>query len=144
MKHLARAAGLLPFVAGIVALGFSVACSSTPTQGDPSWRLVPLADVTKVAGEWDGVLKKDRNVLPGTVHLMIRENGTYLFTGQHAGTVAVGSGFLESRDGRLVGDTDRRAVTLALYDHNGKAIMWVDATNRETGERYHGQFTKVK
>ena len=103
-----------------------------------------MTDVATVVGEWDGILKKDHNVLPGTVHLMIRENGTYLFTGQHAGTVAVGSGFLESRDGRLDGDTDRRAITLVLYDHYGKAIMWVDATNRETGERYQGQFNKVE
>lgn len=144
MKQLAKAAGLLHVCAGLFVLGILTGCSSGPVQGDPSWRLVPVTDVASVVGEWEGVVKKERNVLPGSVHLMIRENGTYLFTGQHAGTVAVGSGFLESRDGRLIGNTDRRAVTLSLYDHKGKAVLHVDSTNHETGERFHGEFTKIE
>jgi hypothetical protein len=143
MKHFAQAAGLIRIYAGVVAVGILMGCSSTPVQGDSSWRLVPLADVKQVVGEWDGNLRKEGNVLPVSIQLRIRENGAYLFTGQHAGTVAVGSGFLESRDGRLRGDTDRRTIMFALYDHNGNAILWVDATN-QAGERYHGQFTKVK
>ena len=143
IKHFAQAADLIRICASVFAIGILIGCSSTPVQGDPSWKLVPLADVKQVVGEWDGNLRKEGNVLPGSIHLSIRENGTYLFSGQHAGTVAVGSGFLESRDGRLRGDTDRRTIMFALYDHNGNAILWVDATN-QAGDRYHGQFTQAK
>jgi hypothetical protein len=58
--------------------------------------------------------------------------------------VAVGSGDLEARDGRLVGDTENRAVTFTLYDHKGKAVVLVESINHATGERYRGEFTKVK
>ena len=130
MKHFAPAAGLIRICAGVFAVCILMGCSSTPVQGDPSWRLVPIDDVKQVVGEWDGHLRKKGNVLPVSIQLRIRENGTYLFTGQHAGTVAVGAGFLEFRDGRLRGDTDRRIIMFALYDHNGHAIIWVDATNQ--------------
>ena len=83
-------------------------------------------------------------LLPGTVRLMIRENGTYLFVGQDAMKSAVGSGFLDIRDGRLIGETDRRAVTVTLYDHKGTPILHADSINYQTGDRYHGQFKRVK
>jgi hypothetical protein len=136
MKHFAQAAGLIRICAGVFAVGILIGCSST-VQGDPSWRLVPLADVKQVVGEWDGNLRIERNVLPGSIHLRIRENGTYLFTGQHAGTVAVGSGFLESRDGQLNWRYRSSHYHVALYyDHNGNAILWGrDQPSRRTVSR---------
>ena len=91
------------------------------------------------------LVKKDHASLPeGSVRLMIRANGTYLFAGQTASRAAVGSGDLETRDGRLVGDTEKRAVTFTLYDHKGKAVVLVESIIHETGERYRGEFTKVQ
>jgi hypothetical protein len=98
-----------------------------------------------VVGEWEGLVKKDHATLPeGSVRLMIRANSTYLFAGQTATTAGVGSGDLEARDGRLVGDTEKRAVTFTLYDHKGKAILYVESTNRETGARLRGEFTRAQ
>jgi hypothetical protein len=74
---------------------------------------------------------------------MIRPNNTYLFAGQSISNMAVGTGDLEARDGRLIGETERRAVTFTLYDHKGKAVILVESTNHETRERYRGEFTKV-
>lgn len=144
MKEFAKTARWLPVCAGIFLMGSFMGCSGGPSPGDTSWTLVPMNDVAIVVGDWDGTVKKERTVIPGTVHLMIRENGTYLFAGQHIAEVAVGSGSLEARDGRLIGETDRRAVTLSLYDHNGKQVIISESINRETGARYHGQFTKVQ
>ena len=97
-----------------------------------------------VAGEWEGLIKKDKATFAeGSVRLIVRSNNTYLFVGQTASKVAVGSGDLEMQDGRLLGNTDRRAVTFSLYDRKGSPVVLVEATNHETGERYRGELTKV-
>ena len=45
--------------------------------------------------------------------------------------------------GETAGNTDRRAVSFTLYDHKGNAVVLVEATNHDTGERYRGELTKV-
>lgn len=145
MNHLAKTAGLLQIYTGLLFLGILTGCSSGPVQGDPSWTLVPITDLNMVVGEWEGTVKKERATFAGgSVRLMIRENGTYLFVGQNVQEVAVGTGFLELRDGRLIGDTERRAVMFSLYDHKGKTALHVEAKNLETQTRYHGEFTRVQ
>ena len=130
--------------AGIVVIGLLTGCAGGSHEKDPSWKRVPITDVQMVVGEWEGLINKDgATFAEGSVRLIIRANQTYLFAGQTASKVAVGSGDLESQDGRLVGDTDRRAVRFTLYDHQGSAIVLVEATNHETGERYRGELTKV-
>jgi len=129
------------FVLGMLLTG----CAGGPSQDGPSWTFVPITDVSMVAGEWDGMVKKDKAVIPeAMVRLTIKENGTYNFIGQRFTDVALGSGFLETRDGRLSGDTDRRIAIFALYDHQGKAVLVVDSTARQTGEQYHSELTRAK
>jgi hypothetical protein len=131
-------------ICGLV-VGVCAGCAGGSPQQDASWKFVPITEVGMVVGEWEGLVKKDRATLPGgSVRLMIRANSTYLFAGQSAAMAAVGSGDLETRDGRLVGDTEKRAVRLTLYDHKGKAVVLVESTNHITGEQYHGEFTKVQ
>lgn len=126
-------------------IGVLTGCAGGAAQQDASWRVVPITDVGMVVGEWEGAVKKDQATLPeGSVRLMIRANHTYLFAGQTASKAAVGSGDLEARDGRLVGDTEKRGVTFTLYDHKGKAVMLVESIHHETGERYRGEFTKIQ
>ena len=128
-----------------LAVGVCAGCAGGSPQQDASWTLVPITEIGMVVGEWEGLVKKDHATLPGgSVRLMIRANSTYLFAGQTATTAGVGSGDLEPRDGRLVGDTEKRAVKFTLYDHRGKTVMLVESTNHFTGERYHGEFTKVQ
>jgi hypothetical protein len=130
---------------GAFLLVVSAGCAGGSPQHDASWKLVPITDVGMVVGEWEGLVKKDRATLPeGSVRLMIRGNSTYLFAGQTTSAAAVGSGNLEPRDGRLVGDTDKRSVRFTLYDHKGKAVVLVESTNHATGEYYRGEFTKVQ
>jgi hypothetical protein len=107
--RVAEQAGFV-FLGGFVLLGLLVACTSGPSAQDPTWKVVPITDISTVAGEWEGLVKKEHDSFPkGSVRLMIRPNNTYLFAGESASTVAVGSGDLRARDGRLVGDTDKRA-----------------------------------
>jgi len=128
-----------------LVVGVCAGCAGGSPQQDASWKVVPITEVGMVVGEWEGLVKKDHATLPeGSVRLMIRANSTYLFAGQTASRAAVGSGDLEMRDGRLVGDTEKRAVTFTLYHHKGKAVVLVESIIHETGEHYRGEFTKVQ
>ena len=130
---------------GAFVVGIVVGCAGGSPQQDASYTLVPITEVGMVVGEWEGLVKKDHATLPaGSVRRMIRANSTSLFVGQTVSAAAVGSGDLEARDGRLVGETEKRAVRLTLYDHKGKAVVFVESTNLATGERYRGEFTKVQ
>ena len=144
MRPTAIAVGLARVCACVLPLSLVTGCSSGPGHGDPSWTPVPITQVSQLVGEWEGPVKKNRDMMPsGSVRLMIRENGTYLFAGESFSKVAVGAGILQPEDGRLVSVSDRHAVRLSLYDHKGVSVLLVEATNRETGDRYHGEFKKV-
>ena len=126
-------------------LAVTAACAAGSPQGDGAYKIVPITEVRMVVGEWEGLVKKDHATLPeGSVRLMIRANSTYLFAGQSASNVAVGSGDLETRDGRLVGDAEKRTVRFTLYDHKGNAVLLVESTNHETGQHYRGEFSKIR
>jgi len=128
----------------VVVFGLLVGCASGPDHQDPSWKPVPIMGVHMVVGEWEGTVKKEHGaLLEGAGRLMIRDNKTYLFAGQTTTRSAVGSGPPVVKDGRLIGDTERRALTMTLYDHKGQEVIVVDATNHETGERYRGEFRRV-
>lgn len=130
---------------GASMIAISVGCAGGGPQQDASYKLVPVTEIGMVIGEWEGLIKKDHATLPeGSVRLMIRANNTYLFAGQTTAAAGVGSGSLEMRDGRLVGDSEKRAVTFTMYDHKGKTVLLVESTNHATGERYRGEFTKVQ
>ena len=146
MNQRGEGTGSLRLYAGAFVLGMILTgCAGGPPQENPDWAFVPITDFSMVAGEWDGMVKKDKAVIPeALVRLTIKENGTYNFIGQRFADVALGSGFLDMRDGRLSGDTDRRIATFALYDHQGKAVLVVDSTARQTGELYHGELTRAK
>lgn len=135
----------LRFSIGACVLGVAVGCAAGSLERDASYKMVPIDDVGMVVGEWEGLVKKNHGALSeGSVRLMIRANSTYLFAGQSASNVAVGSGTLEARGGRLVGEAEKRAVRLTLYDHKGKAVLLVESTNHETGDHVNGQFTKAR
>lgn len=137
-------AGAASLYACVLALGLVSACSGGPGRGETSRALVPITEINQVVGEWEGTVMKNHSAIPeGAVRLMVRENGSYLFVGESRVKIAVGAGFLEPRDGRLIGDSDRRTVRLSLYDHQGISILLVEATDHETGDRYHGEFSKV-
>ena len=71
--------GSLRLYAGALVLGMILTgCAGGPSQDDPSWTFVPITDVSMVAGEWGGVIKKNGRIIPdGDVQLSINANGAY-------------------------------------------------------------------
>lgn len=144
MRSTVIAISMAQICACVLALGLVTACSSGPGHGDPSWTSVPITQVSQLVGEWEGTVKKNRAMMPsGSVRLMIRENGSYLFAGESFSKVALGAGMLQPDDGRLVSTSDRRTVRLSLYDHKGVSVLLVESTNHETGDRHSGEFKKL-
>jgi len=130
-------------LASLLLLGVLGGCSSKPAHHESKWPLVPIQDLSTVVGEWQGVVMKERRIMPaGEVKLMIRENGTYLFVGQTASDMVLGTGNLEVRDGRLEGGSDLRTVNGTLHDKKGKPLLFIQAANRQTGDRFYGEFKK--
>jgi hypothetical protein len=145
MNHHGKQTDVLRFSVGVLVLAILTGCAGGPSQEESSRTFVPITDLGMVAGDWEGMVKKDQSVIPGPmVVLTIRANGTYTFVGQRISDVALGSGFLELRDGRVSGDTDRRIAQIALYDRQGKAVLVVESRVRQTGERYHGELERTK
>lgn len=131
--------------AGPLVIGLSAACTGIPVQQDPTWNIVPITDVRMVVGDWEGALKKNGALLAeGSARLMIRANHTFLFAAQTADDIAVGTGTVAIVDGRLIEDTDRRAITFTLYDRKGNVVLVVDATKRQTQDRYYGEFMRIE
>jgi len=144
MNHHGKRTALLQLYACVLALAILAGCAGGLSQGGASKTFVPITDLSMVSGNWEGMLKKDHSVIPGEmVNLMIHANGTYTFIGQRVSDVALGSGFLEIRDGRVSGDTDRRIAHFALYDQQGKVILVVECSDRQTGERYYGEVKRA-
>jgi hypothetical protein len=145
MNHHGKQTDVLRFSVGVLVLAILTGCAGGRSQEESSRTFVPITDLGMVAGDWEGMVKKDQSVIPGPmVVLTIRANGTYTFVGQRISDVALGSGFLELRDGRVSGDTDRRIAQFALYDRQGKAVLVVESRVRQTGERYHGELERTK
>ena len=141
----AQITGSVFFLAGLFMLGIFVGCAGGPPQENQSWTPISISDFAMVAGEWKGTVKEANALFPeGTVHLTINENGTYKFVGQKISDVVLGAGFLEIRDGRMIGDTDRRVATFALYDRRGEAVLVVEATARQSGKQYHAELTRAE
>lgn len=145
MSSQIRLTGWRWFSTSAVLVWTLTGCAGGSPQQDASYKLVPINEIGMVVGEWEGLVKEDHATFAqSSVRLLIRPNSTYLFVGQSLSTAAVGSGDLEVRDGRLVGDTEKRAVILTLYDHKGTPVVLVESTSHATGEKYRGEFTRSR
>jgi hypothetical protein len=142
-QHIKKGSFRVPSVP-LLLMTLLVGCAGPPTHEGTEWTQVPITDVHMVTGDWVGSVKKQAALLAeGSVRLIILENSTYVFAGQTTSRAAAGAGPLKVRDGRLIGDTDRRAMSISLYDHKGQPILAVEATNHETGDHFRGDFTKL-
>ena len=66
MNQRGEGTGSLRLYAGALVLGMILTgCAGGPSQEDPSWTLVPITDVSMVAGEWEGTVKEYNAGNPG-------------------------------------------------------------------------------
>lgn len=132
-------------LSSLLLLAALSACSHEPVHYESSWPAVPIQNLNMVVGEWRGVVKQERRVLPaGEVTLTIRDNGTYYFVGQTASDTVFGTGNIAVRDGRLEGGSDLRTLSGTLHDKKGKPLLFIQAENRRTADRFHGELMRTE
>ncbi len=145
MNPLSRAVSWVRFYGGAFFAGALAMSLVRLLHHHTSWKFLDITAPRMVTGNWKGTMKGDSGALPEgslSLSLMIDDQLHYALGGQTASQMALESGSLAMRGGRLIGDTARWVLTLALYDYRGNAVIFLQSTNRETGDRYYGEFMR--
>ena len=82
MNHHGTQTDVIRLCVCVFGLVILTGCAGGTSQKEASRTFVPITDLSMVAGDWEGMVKKDQSVIPGAmVVLTIRANGTYTFLG---------------------------------------------------------------
>ena len=99
-----------------VCLAMSYGCQS-PERSEPlQWVQVPIADVSDVAGKWDGLMRRippDRR--DDWVTVAIASDGRYEFSSLRTIGVFSGHGEFAVNDGKLQSRSERGTVEAVLF-----------------------------
>lgn len=143
MNPLSKAVRWVRFYGGAFLVGALAMSIVRLLHDQTSWKFLDITAPDMVTGTWIGTMQTDSGTLPeGALSLMIDDDLHYALRGQTASQMAVESGSLDLCGGRLIGATAPWVLTLALYDCRGTAVIFLQSTNRETGDRYYGEFVR--
>ena len=111
-------------LAGVVWLMMADGCQ-TPERSQPlQWVQVPIADVSDVAGKWDGLM---RRVPPERrddwVTVAIAPDGRYEFSSLRTIGVFTGHGEFSLNDGKLQSKSERGTVEAILFEAGGQRML---------------------
>ena len=108
----------------LVCLVLSSGCQSTEHSEQPQWVQVPIADVSDVAGKWDGLMRRippDRR--DDWVTVAIGSNGRYEFSSLRTIGVFSGHGEFALNDGKLISKSERGTVEAVLYQTGTQRML---------------------
>ncbi len=128
------------------AIGSSVvACSTVERSGTAHLEPIPVPDVGSVAGMWEGLLEQSASRRDDWVRLRIQQNGRYHFEAARTIGVFSGNGQFEVENGKLIGRSERGAVTLQLYRNpdNDARVLKGEGRSRD-GLTYRTELTPVR
>jgi len=101
----------------LVCLAVSYGCETMDRTEQPQWVQVPIADVSDVAGKWEGVM---RRIPPERrddwVTVNIASDGRYQFTSLRTIGVFGGYGEFAVNAGRLKASSERGTIEAELYE----------------------------
>jgi hypothetical protein len=142
MNPLSKAVSWVRFYAGAFFVGALTMSLVRLLHHRTSWEFLDITAPWMVTGNWKGTLQTDFGGQAGALSLMIDDQLRYALGGQTASGMAGETGSLLMHAGRLIGDTARWVLTLALYQYRGNAVIFLQSTNRETGNRYYGELVR--
>jgi|SRR5262245_57782709 len=121
----------LPFLAAlslVVGAASSLAgCASSDSMSAASM-VVPVTDVSSVAGKWAGLAEGPGSNQTDYVEMTIRDDGTYdVMTRRTMGTFN-GKGKITVRGGQLVMQGDHGTGVATLLARDSERVLKVDAT----------------
>ena len=90
----------------------------------PQWVQVPIADLSSVAGKWDGLIR----VVPHQrrddwVTVTIASDGRYEFSSLRTIGVFSGGGQFALDEGKLLSKSERGTVEAVLYEAGGQRML---------------------
>lgn len=119
-ETLARVAGFLAVVIGLVA------CASSSTPPARPTTAVPITDYKMVAGKWAGLvtgLAGPRGDQGDWVEMTIADNGAYDFGVARTIGMFHGKGNFALKDGKLAIDGERGHATFTLFQGEGVKVL---------------------
>jgi hypothetical protein len=95
-----------------------VACSTAEHPPSAPLELIPIMEVSSVAGDWEGILVQYRH--DDWIRVHIQEDGTYRFEVLRTIGVFSGQGRFSVEDGALTAKSEKGTINMQLYHHSGK------------------------
>jgi hypothetical protein len=110
----------------------------------PQWVQVPIADLSSVAGKWDGLIR----VVPHQrrddwVTVTIASDGRYEFSSLRTIGVFSGGGQFALDEGKLLSKSERGTVEAVLYEAGGQRMLKAKGRAGD-GSEYTAEVKPVK
>jgi hypothetical protein len=139
-KSLRLSVVLLAVCCLLITYGCETAERSKPLQ----WVQVPIADVSDVAGKWDGLMRRvppDRR--DDWVTVSIASDGRYQFTSLRTIGVFSGHGEFVVNEGKLKATSERGTIEATLYEAGAQRMLKAKARTAD-GMEYTAEVKPVK
>ena len=108
----------------LLCLLMSYGCHTAERSEAPQRVQVPIADVSEVAGKWDGLMRRippDRR--DDWVTVLIAPDGRYEFSSLRTIGVFTGHGQFALKDGKLLSTSERGSVEAVLYEAGSQRML---------------------
>jgi hypothetical protein len=128
----------------MMCLTMSHGCQSTERSDQPEWAQVPIADLSAVAGKWDGLMRRmppERR--DDWVTVSIAPDGRYEFSSLRTIGVFTGHGVFALQEGKLRSTSERGTVEAVLYEAGGQRMLKAKGRASD-GTEYSAEVKPVK
>jgi len=128
----------------VCCLSITYGCETAERSKPLQWVQVPIADVSDVAGKWDGLMRRippDRR--DDWVTVAIASDGKYEFSSLRTIGVFSGHGEFALNDGKLISKSERGTVEASLYEAGGQRLLKAKGRAAD-GTEYTAEVKPVK
>jgi len=130
-------------VLALIWIALSLGCDTTPHARPPQWTAVEITDAAKVAGKWEGILRRTpQNKRNDLVALIIEPDGQFRFTSVRTIGILSGEGTFAIKDGKLTFSSDRGTINAGLFEADGKRMLKAEGIASD-GMTYSSELTPI-
>jgi hypothetical protein len=113
-------------------------------SSQPQWVQVPIADLSSVAGKWDGLIRAvPHQRRDDWVTVTIASDGRYEFSSLRTIGVFSGGGQFALDEGKLLSKSERGTVEAVLYEAGGQRMLKAKGRAAD-GTEYTAEVKPVK
>src|SRR5262245_49049147 len=121
------------------------ACGSMEQQPPTAWVQVPIANVSSVAGKWEGVMRRrpPERRDDDWVTVVIEPSGSYRFSSVRTIGVFSGEGEFTVDEGKLKVRSERGTIEANLYEAGDRRMLKAIGRTND-GIEYHAEVRPAK